>query len=102
MSYTKAEAITVVRKTAEKYQTDRLGTTGPLVCLFGKLNSKTKCTADYAWIKSIWALFYTRATTINAWATEPQNLDDSMVDFSSCGEPTYSFMELLVEFNSIT
>ena len=101
MAYMKAEAILVVRKAADYYINQYFGVSGVGLVIAGRLSSKTKSTACFNWMKTVWTLYYNRQTTINAWATEPQVLGDDMVDFTSCGAPPNTFNEILVEFNTL-
>jgi hypothetical protein len=101
MSYTKAQAIDTVRRSAEKYISDQgFGTTGVSLVTLGKAKGTTKCTAVWNWMKTVWVQYSATVATINAWAGD-SNLTDDMVDFSAKGAPTNTFLEILVEVNGI-
>lgn len=86
-----AENIDLMWKAAHDYETSKLQGSAIGLVTIGIMMQKPKCYAVQNWVKSIWALYYSRKPLITL------TLDESLNDFSSCGPLPHSIPELMQE-----
>lgn len=78
--------IAEIWQAAHDYEFQQISGSAIGLLAMGVMMGKPKCVAVQNWIKSIWALYYTRKAT-----------GSSDTDYSSCGAIPHSVPELMVE-----
>lgn len=76
---------------AHDYEYEQISGSAVGMLVLGVLQQKPKSLAIQAWIQSIWNLYYQRKALVT------DNLDQSYLDFSSCGVIPYTVPELMSE-----
>lgn len=81
----------ILWQAATSYESSRISGSAPSLVALGCIQGKPKCLAVRSWVQSIWALYYSRKPLVTySW-------DNSLIDFSQCGEIPYSIQELMEE-----
>ena len=86
-----ATNIQALWQTATDYEMAQISGSAIGLVTLGVIQSKPKCMAVMGWIKTIWDLYYQRKPTVTyEW-------DQTLYDFSSCGQMPHTVPELMVE-----